>query len=204
MSRTTDWSQREALSLLAVCRRNPSVRLWVSIVDPRELENFDWQGVEGVGLYRTEMLFMANQTDFPSEDEQMAVYRRLFEQCGDRPVTIRTMDLGGDKTVPYLSTSSEDNPYLGLRAHRICRFHPEILISQVRAILRAAAGPHRLRLMFPMIESLDQYEFVQGLVRQAINGLRSRNVPFQERLRARRAGRNALGGLGFQPPHQSD
>lgn len=165
---------------MPVRRRHPTVRLWVSIVDPRQLEKFDWREIEGVGLYRTETLFMLDKLDFPSEDEQVAVYRRVFELCESRPVTIRTMDLGGDKAVPYLSASHEDNPYLGLRAHRICRFHPELLVTQMRAILRAAKGPHRLRLMFPMIESLDQWRFVQGLVSQTIDGLRSQGLEFQE------------------------
>lgn len=156
-------------------------RLWVSIIDPAQLEGFDWRQIQGVGLYRTETLYMMSRSDFPSEDEQAVVYRRLFELCDGRPVTIRTADLGGDKIVPYLSIGQEDNPYLGLRAHRLYRFHPHILITQVRAILRAAAGPNRLRVLYPMIESLDQWRFVQALVGQAIESLRAENLAFQER-----------------------
>lgn len=173
--------QVAAASMSRTTRQHGSaVRLWVSIVDPQQLDGFDWEGIEGVGLYRTETLSMLSQVDFPSEDVQMAVYRRVFELCGHRPVTVRTMDLGGDKTVPYLSTSQEDNPFLGLRAHRLYRFHPELLTTQVRAILRAARGQHRLRLMFPMIESLDQWLFVQGLVSQAMASLRRDGLRFQE------------------------
>ncbi len=158
-----------------------AVRLWVSIVDPRELEAFDWREIQGVGLYRTETIFMEHREDFPSEDEQIRVYRRLFELCGDRPVTVRTADLGGDKPVSYLSASHEDNPYLGLRAHRVCRYLPELLITQVRAILRAARGNHRLRILYPMVESLDQWHFIQTLVREAIDSLHAERLVFQER-----------------------
>lgn len=160
---------------------NPSVRLWVSIVDPFQLEAFDWREIEGVGLYRTETIFMEHREDFPSEDEQIRVYRRVFELCGPRPVTVRTADLGGDKPISYLSASHEDNPYLGLRAHRVCRFLPELLITQVRAILRAAHGEHNLRILYPMIESLDQWEFIQGLVRDAVDSLQAERLPFQQR-----------------------
>ena len=156
------------------------VHLWASIVDPVQLEGFDWTGVDGVGLYRTETLFL-QQDDVPSEQEQIAVYRNLFRLCGDRPVTIRTLDLGGDKTVPYMLFGPERNVSLGLRAHRIYRFHPELLITQLRAILRAADGPHRLRIMYPMVESLDQWRFLQQLLRKAVRTLQADELSFQRR-----------------------
>ncbi|NLF29587.1 MAG: phosphoenolpyruvate--protein phosphotransferase [Planctomycetes bacterium] len=154
-------------------------QLWVSVVDPIQLEGFDWTGVEGVGLYRTEMLFLRHDHDFPGEAEQMEAYRRLFELADGRPVVVRTADLGADKPVAHMTFGPQDNPYLGLRAHRLYRFHAEIFITQVRAILRAAAGGHRLRLMFPMIESIDQWHFLQGLLDQAIASLRNEGLPFQ-------------------------
>ncbi len=126
---------------------------------------------------------MEHQDDFPGEEEQVRVYRRLFEICGQRPVTVRTADLGGDKPVSYLSASHEDNPYLGLRAHRVCRFLPELLITQVRAILRAAHGDHNLRILYPMVESLDQWRFIQTLVAEAVDSLRAERLPLQERFK---------------------
>ncbi len=171
----------EPLAVPAAIRpaRGLPARLWVSIVDPEQLEGFDWSGVEGVGLYRTETLFLRHEQDFPSEQEQMQAYRRLFQLAGDRPVVVRTTDLGADKPVAHMSLGPQDNPYLGLRAHRLYRFHPEILVTQVRAILRAAAGNHRLRLMFPMIETIDQWRFVRGLVDRATASLREENLPHQ-------------------------
>jgi phosphoenolpyruvate-protein phosphotransferase len=173
--------QAEAVPAEPAAGQSMGVRLWVSIVDPAQLEDLDWRRVEGVGLYRTETIFMAHREDFPSEDEQLRVYRRLFELCGQRPVTIRTADLGGDKAVSYLSMSREDNPYLGLRAHRLCRFLPELLIVQVRAILRAGHGGHNVRIMYPMVESVDQWRFIQTLVAEAVDSLRAEGLVFQER-----------------------
>ena len=156
-------------------------RLWLSIVDPAQLDGVDWTGIEGVGLYRTEILFMQHSHDFPGEDEQLRAYGRLFDAAGDRPVVIRTADLGADKPVAHMSFGPQQNPYLGLRAHRIFRFHPEILVTQVRAILRAAAGARRLRLMFPMLETVDQWRFVQQLVGQATEGLRADGIEYQSK-----------------------
>jgi phosphoenolpyruvate-protein phosphotransferase len=153
------------------------VKLWLSVVDPDQLQGVDWTGVAGVGLYRTETLFIQQGRDLPDEQTQAAVYRRLFEACGRRPVVLRTADLGGDKPVASVSFGPQENPYLGVRAHRLFRFHPEILTTQVRAALLAAAGEHRLRLMFPMLETLDQWYFVQHLVRRAVNSLREEGAP---------------------------
>lgn len=148
------------------------LQLALSVMLPEQLAGQDWRGIQGVGLYRTEMLFLQHAERFPSEEEQFKTYRRLFELSGDRPVVIRTVDLGADKRVRHMHFGPEVNPYLGLRAHRLFRFHPEILITQVRAILRAAAEGGRLRLLFPMLETADQWDFVQSLVGKAIHSLR--------------------------------
>lgn len=157
----------------------PRARVWVSIADPAQLTAVDWGGVEGVGLYRSETLFMRHGDDFPGEGEQLAAYRRLFELAGSRPVVFRTVDLGADKPVEHMRFGPQDNPCLGLRAHRLFRYHPEILVTQVRAVLRAAEGGHQLRLMFPMLESIDQLRFVRGLVDQACQSLEVDGLPFQ-------------------------
>lgn len=153
-------------------------RLWVSVADPRQLEGVDWQCVEGVGLYRTEVLFLQQAAELPSEQEQFRTYRQIFSGCGKRPAVVRTADLGADKLMAHMSFGPQQNPYLGLRAHRIFRFHPEILITQVRAILRAAAGG-QLRLMFPMLETVDQWSFVRGLVKEAVESLGKGGTRFQ-------------------------
>lgn len=159
------------------------VRVWVSIVDPDQLETLDWTGFEGVGLYRSEALFLRYREDFPTEQEQFGVYRRLFRLAGNRPVVFRTLDLGADKPVEHMRFGPQENPCLGLRAHRLFRFHPEILVTQIRALLRAAHGGHRLSLMYPMIESIEQLRFVRGLVGTAIQSLAEEGLPFQRDFR---------------------
>lgn len=158
-------------------------RLWVSIVDPEQLEAFDWAGITGVGLYRSEALFLRYRDDFPSEQEQFEVYRQLFRLAGDKPVVFRTLDLGADKPVEHMRFGPQENPCLGLRAHRLFRFHPELLVNQIRAVLRAAHGAHRPSLMYPMIANLEQLRFVRGLVDKAVLSLANEGLPFQQEFR---------------------
>ena len=119
---------------------------------------------EGIGLYRTEFPFLV-RTALPSEEEQYSVYRRLMDDLPDRPITFRTLDVGGEKHLPYLDAAPEANPELGLRAIRFSFQHPEVFAQQLRAILRVAEDRAHLRIMFPMIASLD--EFAQA--RQAVD-----------------------------------
>ena len=158
------------------------VRLWINIADPSQVSPSHLERVQGVGLYRTEVLFMEQTDDFPSEQQQYEVYRSLFQICrSDYPITVRTADIGGDKTLPYFSLGPQENPYLGVRAHRIYREHPEIFIIQMRAILRAAVGASGLRIMYPMIGSLEDLSFVQRLLAEAIRSLKARGEAYQSR-----------------------
>ena len=119
-------------------------------------------GAEGAGLLRTEFLFLERATA-PTEDEQFAVYRAIVEALPDQPVIIRTLDIGGDKPLPYLALPAEANPFLGERGIRLCMAHPELLRQQLRAILRAAAFG-RLRVMVPMIADIDEVRYVRVLI----------------------------------------
>lgn len=110
---------------------------------------------EGVGLYRTELLYLV-RPDLPTEEDQQAVYSRLLDEMGGRPVTFRTLDAGGDKVLSFFENANEANPALGLRSTRFTLRHPEIFDRQLRAILRAANG-REVRVMFPMIGSLDEW-----------------------------------------------
>ncbi len=112
---------------------------------------------EGIGLYRTEFPFLVRQA-LPSEEEQYLVYSKLLLRMGDRDVTMRTLDAGGDKMIAYFSDGTDPNPALGLRSTRLTLKYKEIFDQQLRAILRAGAGMKRLRVMFPMISSLDEFE----------------------------------------------
>jgi phosphoenolpyruvate-protein phosphotransferase len=155
------------------------VHLWINIVDSHQLNDELLKSVDGIGLYRTEVLFMKSENDFPSEDEQYDVYAQLFKKCADSSVTIRTLDIGGDKALPYFSFGPQDNPFLGLRAHRIYRFHPEIFLQQIRAILRAGIFAKQIRILYPMIENVDELLFVKGLFNKALESLKRDGSQFR-------------------------
>jgi phosphotransferase system enzyme I (PtsI) len=164
-----------------VDRDSLPVRLWINVADPAQVTPELLEHIEGIGLYRTEVLFMEQTDDFPSEEQQYETYRALFQICGpDRPVTVRTADIGGDKMLPYLPLGPQENPFLGLRANRIYREHPEILITQMRAILRAAAHSAGLRIMYPMIGTREDLLFIERLLAEAVRSLRARRHVYQE------------------------
>lgn len=122
-------------------------------------------GAEGVGLYRTEIPFMMRDR-FPSGEEQRIIYRQLLASFAPRPVIIRTLDVGGDKPLPYFPIK-EDNPFLGWRGIRITLDHPEIFLSQIRAILRASEGLNNMRIMLPMITDVTEVDEALRLLRKA-------------------------------------
>jgi phosphotransferase system enzyme I (PtsI) len=137
-------------------------------------------GAEGVGLFRTEYLFLAHP-DVPDEEQQYAAYRKVVSASPHRRVTIRTLDLGGDKTIPYLGREREANPFMGWRSIRLSFEHPEFFLTQIRAILRAAAPAGRkrsqVRLLFPMITTLEEIRRVRAMVEQARRKLRAGRRP---------------------------
>jgi phosphotransferase system enzyme I (PtsP) len=125
------------------------------------------RGAEGVGLYRTEVPFMMRDR-FPSEDEQVEVYRSQLTTFSPRPVTMRTLDVGGDKALPYFPIV-EDNPFLGWRGIRVTLDHPEIFLTQIRAMLKASDGLDNLRIMLPMICSVSELDISRILIERAYN-----------------------------------
>jgi len=122
-------------------------------------------GADGVGLYRSEMPFIAADR-FPSEEEQRVIYEQQLRAFQGKPVTIRTLDIGGDKSLPYFPIS-EDNPFLGWRGIRVTLDHPEIFLMQVRAMMKASMGLDNLRILLPMVTELREYERAHALIRQA-------------------------------------
>jgi phosphoenolpyruvate-protein phosphotransferase len=133
-------------------------------------------GAEGVGLLRTEFLFL-DRDSAPDEEEQADVYRRILETFGQRPVVIRTLDIGGDKPAPYLPMPVELNPFLGVRGARLGIRYPEILRTQLRALL-AAGAEHNLKIMFPMISTLGEIQAVRDQVQLAQTELGARGQPY--------------------------
>ena len=133
-------------------------------------------GAEGVGLFRTEFLFLGRETA-PSEEEQYASYRAVADALGERPLIIRTLDVGGDKPLPYLDLGHEENPFLGWRGIRFCLDRPDIFLPQLRAILRAGYE-RNVQIMFPMIGSLAEIRAAKALLKQAKQSLSANEIQF--------------------------
>ncbi len=137
-------------------------------------------GAEGVGLFRTEFLFL-DRHSMPTEDEQTEAYREIFDVMRGKPVVVRTLDIGGDKSVDYLGFKTEANPFLGWRAIRMMSERPDLLLSQFRALLKAGVDAD-LRIMVPMVSRLTEVEQARGLLRVAQDELTAEGVPFCQTL----------------------
>ncbi len=153
-------TQREAEKLAcyqpAILTDGHRVEVVANIGAASEAEQAVNAGAEGVGLLRTEFLFL-NRSQPPSEDEQVAAYRQMTQALNGLPLIIRTLDIGGDKAVPYLNLPAEENPFLGVRGVRLCFQRPDLFKTQLRAIFRAAqTGP--VKIMFPMIATLEDFQ----------------------------------------------
>ncbi len=148
--------------------------LWVNTGLTSDVERSLERGAEGIGLYRTEIPFMTRDF-FPSEQEQMHIYRRQLEAFAPRPVTMRTLDVGGDKALPYFPIS-EENPFLGWRGIRVTLDHPEIFLVQVRAMLRAALGYGNLRIMLPMVTCMHEIEQAIEQIDRAVRELQEEGL----------------------------
>lgn len=133
-------------------------------------------GGEGVGLFRSEFLFM-DRKDLPNEEEQFEAYKKACEALAGKPVIIRTLDIGGDKEVPALDLAQEQNPFLGYRAIRICLNQTDLFLTQLRALLRAAQYGD-LRIMFPMISSIEEIRAAKQVLQQAKDLLTADGIPF--------------------------
>ncbi len=131
-------------------------------------------GAEGVGLFRTEFVYLDRAVE-PDEEEQYRVYQSVMEIMGTRPVVVRTLDIGGDKDIPYLHLEKEANPFLGVRAIRLCLQQPEMFLAQLRALLRAAVG-HDLRIMFPMVATLSEVRTAREYTEKARAELAARGI----------------------------
>ena len=145
-----------------------------------DMPHLDETGAAGVGLFRTELQFMVADT-LPRTGEQLALYRTVLDAAGKRPVTFRTLDIGGDKVLPYLRNIEEENPALGWRAIRLGLDRPGLLRSQVRALLRASGG-RELRIMFPMIAMVEEFDKAKALVEIELTHLRRHGHALPERV----------------------
>jgi phosphotransferase system enzyme I (PtsI) len=167
---------RETARLEAVTKDGARIRLLGNIEFPHEVENVLANGGDGVGLYRTEFLYLTNDHE-PSEDEQYRAYRHTLELLAGRPCTIRTLDLGADKYTQQRAHEPERNPFLGLRSIRYCLAHREMFKTQLRAILRASAhGP--LKVMFPLVSTLMELRQAKMILNDVCEELEEEGIAF--------------------------
>ncbi len=157
------------------------IKLFANIGSNEDLHNILNNGAEGIGLYRTEFLFM-NRNSFPTEDEQFYCYKNILELMNGKVVTIRTLDLGGDKFLPYMNFPKENTPFLGWRSIRIYVNNKHILHDQLKAILRASVYG-KVRIMFPMIISLEEVLFLKKEFNKVKSILKKKKINFDKNIK---------------------
>jgi len=145
-----------------------------------DLPHLDQSGADGIGLFRTELQFMISAT-FPRLEQQTRLYKAILDAAGDRPVVFRSLDVGGDKVLPYFRASKEENPAIGWRAIRMALDRPALFRTQIRALLRAAAG-RELRIMLPMIADVSEFHAARGLIDREVMILKRHGRPEPKRL----------------------
>ena len=160
----------------AVTRDGVSLEVMANVATADEVEVAMAQGAEGIGLFRTEMLYMGRDSA-PTEDEQFNEFKRAAEYAGGKPVIIRTFDIGGDKPVDYLDMATEENPFAGYRGVRLYREYEAMLRDQLRAILRASAFGN-LKIMVPMVSCLEEVRYFRGVLEAAQDQLSAEGVEF--------------------------
>lgn len=176
-----DWAQEKARQARwaeqpTVTRDGHRVELAANIGHPDECEAVLRVGGEGIGLFRSEFLFM-NRDTLPDEEQQFQAYRQAAERMNGKAVVIRTLDIGGDKELPYLDLPNEQNPFLGYRAIRLCLDREEVFFTQLRAILRASRFGC-VKLMYPMIAAMEEWRGANRLLALAKESLEREGVPF--------------------------
>lgn len=163
----------------AVTTDGHSVQVCANVGNLQDVEQAVTKGIDGIGLFRSEFLYMEN-THFPTEEEQFEAYKRAAEQVG-KDVIIRTLDIGGDKELSYYAWDPEENPFLGWRAIRICLTKKDIFKTQLRALLRASAYG-TIRIMYPMIISLEELREANALLEECKEELRQEKISFDENI----------------------
>ena len=165
----------DASHALAVTRDGQRVEVFANVGNVQDAHNAIKNGAEGIGLLRTEFLFLTRETP-PNETEQLNALLEIGEVMGDKPVTVRTLDIGGDKEVPYIKLPPEPNPFLVVRAIRMSLQNTDLFLQQLRAILRAAAD-HHFRIMFPMIANVGEIRLAREWLEKAHQQLAEEKLP---------------------------
>ncbi len=169
---------KELVSVKTVTEAGKRILIAGNIGTPEDIHPVMENGGDGVGLFRTEFLYM-DRDSAPTEQEQFESYRYVLEKAEGNKVIIRTLDIGGDKQLPYLKLPSEMNPFLGYRAIRLCLDQKELFKTQLRALLRAS-GYGKLGIMFPMISGLEEFTAAKEIVRECEQELASQGIPYSD------------------------
>ena len=172
---------RKSLELLkgqaSITTDGRHVELAGNIGSPNDVSGLIKNDAEGVGLYRTEFLYMDKEDSFPTEEEQYEAYKAVLEGMNNKPIVIRTLDIGGDKELPYFEMEAEMNPFLGYRAIRLCLDRKDIFKTQLRALYRASVHG-KLRIMFPMISSLEELLDAKEVIKEVLKELDAENIAY--------------------------
>ncbi|MBD2210288.1 phosphoenolpyruvate--protein phosphotransferase [Nostoc linckia FACHB-104] len=176
--------QQEALAKAhqpAITRDGKQVNVFANIGSIADVQVALASGAEGVGLLRTEFLYLG-RTSAPTEEEQLAVYQAIAQVLDQQPLIIRTLDVGGDKPLPYIKVPLETNPFLGWRGIRLCLDHPDLFRTQLRAILRASHG-HNIKIMLPMITTITEVRAAKAILNQVQRELTQAGIPFDSNVK---------------------
>ncbi|BAY26878.1 phosphoenolpyruvate-protein phosphotransferase [Calothrix sp. NIES-2100] len=177
-------AQQEALAKAhqpAITRDGRQVNVFANIGSIADVQVALASGAEGVGLLRTEFLYIG-RTSAPTEEEQLAVYQAIAQVLDQQPLIIRTLDVGGDKPLPYIKGIPETNPFLGCRGIRFCLEHPDLFKTQLRAILRASTG-HNIKIMLPMIATVTEVRAAKVILNEVQRELSQANISFDAKIK---------------------
>lgn len=183
MKRYQDLSARllDASSKPSVTLDGKTVMVCANVGNVKDIENALAFNPDGVGLFRTEFLYMQN-THFPTEEEQFVIYKKAAELLNGKELIIRTLDIGGDKELSYFDFGEEDNPFLGYRAIRICLDHPDMFKAQLRALLRASAYGN-IKIMYPMMISVEELDHANAFLEKCKEELTKEGVAYQKNIK---------------------
>lgn len=171
---------KKLIDIKTVTKGGKYIEVCGNIGKAEDIDKVLQNGGDGVGLFRTEFLYMDRQ-DMPTEEEQFKTYKYVAKKGNGKPIIIRTLDIGGDKKLHYLSLPEEMNPFLGYRAIRLCLDRKEMFKVQLRALLRASAFGN-IKIMFPMISSLDEFKESKELLKKCMNELNKEGKEFNENI----------------------
>ncbi len=180
-SKDAEYSQ--LLNKPAVMKDGTSVQIQANVSSVDEAKKITGLNCDGIGLMRTEFVFM-DREQLPSVEEQLHIYRDILDATAGKVITIRTLDIGGDKNVPYMGLDKEDNPYLGLRGIRLCLKREGILCNQIEAILRASAYKKgSVRIMIPMITEVEEVKTVKSIVKRVMEKLSQEGIDYDDSMK---------------------